>query len=80
MIIVANYYWLSVDGTMRQEGDLSEMIWPVRDCISHLSGLVTLEPGDLVMTGTPAGVGPVGRGQSITAGIDGLPTVSMSYV
>ncbi|MEP5761376.1 MAG: fumarylacetoacetate hydrolase family protein [Litoreibacter sp.] len=72
--------WLSVDDTMRQEGDLSEMIWPVRDCISHLSGLVTLEPGDLVMTGTPAGVGPVGRGQSITAGVDGLPEVSMSYV
>lgn len=69
--------WLSVDDEIRQDADLAEMIWPVRDCISHLSGLVELAPGDLIMTGTPAGVGPVLTGQEIKGGIDGLPDVSV---
>ncbi len=69
--------WLSVDGEMRQDADLAEMIWPVKDCIAHLSGLVALAPGDLIMTGTPAGVGPVTAGQEIKGGIAGLPDVSV---
>jgi fumarylpyruvate hydrolase len=64
--------WLSVDGQLRQDADLTELIWPVRDVISILSRSVTLAPGDLVLTGTPAGVGPLTVGQHVRAGIDGL--------
>ncbi|MDO5646626.1 fumarylacetoacetate hydrolase family protein [Paracoccus sp. (in: a-proteobacteria)] len=63
---------LTVDGDTRQQGDLSDMIWPVADVIAHLSGLVTLAPGDLIFTGTPAGVGAVTQGQVIRVTIDGL--------
>lgn len=69
--------WIDVDGKNRQDADLAEMIWPVRDCISHLSGLVELAAGDLIMTGTPAGVGAVVSGQSMEGGIDGLPNVKV---
>ena len=48
------------------------MIWPVADIIMHLSRLIALHPGDLIMTGTPAGVGPVLRGQTCTVAIAGL--------
>jgi fumarylpyruvate hydrolase len=61
-----------VDGSLRQDADLKEMIWPVAQIIAYLSGLVTLAPGDLIMTGTPAGVGPIGAGQTCTVEIDGL--------
>ena len=50
--------WLKVNGKMAQEGDLNQMIWKVPEAISYLSGLFRLAPGDLIMTGTPAGVGP----------------------
>ncbi|MCU0900726.1 MAG: fumarylacetoacetate hydrolase family protein [Cypionkella sp.] len=62
----------SVNGTMRQEARLSDMIWSVPSILAHLSRLVALHPGDLVMTGTPAGVGPIAQGQSCTVTIDGL--------
>ncbi len=61
-----------VDEELRQEADLSEMIWPIADVIAHLSHFVTLAPGDLIMTGTPAGVGPIARGQSCRIEIAGL--------
>lgn len=61
-----------VDGKLRQDADLSEMIWSVPDIIAYLSGLVALAPGDLIFTGTPAGVGPIARGQACTVDIDGL--------
>jgi fumarylpyruvate hydrolase len=48
------------------------MIWPVHAIIAHLSRLVTLAPGDLIFTGTPAGVGPIARGQTCRVEIDGL--------
>ena len=64
--------WISVDGQLRQEGDLADQIWPVTDVIAHLSASVTLHPGDLIMTGTPAGVGPIDRGQAVDGGIDGI--------
>ena len=67
--------WLSVNGQMRQEADLSEMIWRVPDILSELSALFELQPGDLIFTGTPAGVGPVKSGDRIEAGIDGLETL-----
>jgi fumarylpyruvate hydrolase len=63
---------LEVDGTARQRGDLSDMVWNVRETIAWLSRAWTLKPGDLIFTGTPAGVGAVGRGQTLTARIAGL--------
>lgn len=61
-----------VDGALRQSADLTDMIWPLADIIAHLSRFVTLQPGDLIFTGTPAGVGPIGRGQTCVVEIDGL--------
>lgn len=66
---------LSVDGELRQDADLADMIWPVTEIIAALSRMVTLAPGDLIYTGTPAGVGRVQRGQVVTVEIDGLPAL-----
>lgn len=63
---------LSVNGERRQGGDLADMIWPVPDVIAFLSRLVTLQPGDLIYTGTPDGVGPVRRGERVVGTIDGV--------
>lgn len=63
---------LTVDGDLRQGSDLSQMIWPVGDVIAHLSRSVRLAPGDLIFTGTPAGVGAVAPGQVVTVQIAGL--------
>ncbi|MBV6631758.1 MAG: fumarylacetoacetate hydrolase family protein [Alphaproteobacteria bacterium] len=67
---------LSVDGELRQSSDLDHMIWKLPPIISRLSALIHLEPGDLIYTGTPDGVGPVTRGQTVKAAIDGLPPIS----
>ena len=67
-----------VDGEIRQDADLAEMIWPVDGIIAYLSGLVTLAPGDLVMTGTPAGVGPILAGQTCIVEIDGLTSAAVT--
>lgn len=69
-----------VDGRITQEARLSDMIWGVPHLLSHLSRFVTLQPGDLVFTGTPAGVGPIARGQTVTVEIDRLApaTVTLS--
>ncbi len=64
--------WLAVNGEIRQDSELSLQIWNVQEGISHLSRLYQLVPGDLIYTGTPAGVGPVKPGDRITAGIDGI--------
>jgi fumarylpyruvate hydrolase len=64
--------WLKVNGEVRQNGDLNQMIWKVQEAISYLSGLFRLAPGDVIMTGTPAGVGPVQRGDRLEGHIDGL--------
>jgi fumarylpyruvate hydrolase len=64
---------LSVDGEPRQSGDLAQMIWSNAEILSHLSGLVRLEPGDLVFTGTPAGVGAVERERQIEVQVADLP-------
>ncbi|HGG64454.1 MAG TPA: FAA hydrolase family protein [Rhodobacteraceae bacterium] len=69
-----------VDGQLRQDGDIADMIWPVADVIAFLSGLVTLAAGDLIYTGTPAGVGPIARGQSCTITIEGLGSVTSTHV
>lgn len=70
--------WLAVNGAEKQNGDLADMIWPVADVIAYLSRFVTLAPGDLIMTGTPAGVGPLLPGDVITGGIDGLGEISLT--
>jgi len=68
--------WLTVDGQVRQQSDLADQIWSVADVIAHLSASVALQPGDLIMTGTPAGVGPVDAGQTVDGGIDGIGEVT----
>lgn len=67
--------WLAVNGAIRQDGDLSELIWSVREHLSILSHSIALAPGDLVMTGTPAGVGPVVPGDVVTGGVQGLEDI-----
>lgn len=64
--------WLRVNGETRQHADLSEMIWNVSEIIAELSTYYSLAPGDLIFTGTPAGVGALQRGDEIVGGIDGL--------
>jgi fumarylpyruvate hydrolase len=71
--------WLRVNGEPRQEGDLDQQIWKVPETISLLSGLVALRPGDLIMTGTPKGVGPVEPGDHLEGHIDGVGDLSVSY-
>jgi len=62
--------WLNVNGKERQKADLSEMIWSVPEQIAYLSEYYTLEPGDIIFSGTPAGVGAVKPGDQLHAGID----------
>lgn len=76
----AGRIWLEVDGVVRQRGDLAEMVWSVPEIIAALSALVALAPGDLIMTGTPAGVGAVARGQVMRAGIDGIGELGVRVV
>ena len=64
--------WLEVNGEMRQQGDLNQLIWKVPEMISYLSGLFELAAGDLIMSGTPSGVGPVARGDRLHGHIDGI--------
>jgi fumarylpyruvate hydrolase len=66
---------LSVNGALRQEGDLADMIWDVPHIISELSRYFELHPGDLIFTGTPAGVGPLLRGDVVKGDIAGIGTV-----
>ena len=70
--------WLEVNGETRQDATLDEMIWSVEEIICHLSGFYHLRSGDLILTGTPAGVGPVQGGDRIRGGIDGLVPVELS--
>jgi fumarylpyruvate hydrolase len=68
----AGRIWLNVNGELRQQGDLSELIWNVPEIIAELSTLFELAPGDLIYTGTPAGVGAVKPGDRLEGGIDGV--------
>jgi fumarylpyruvate hydrolase len=62
----------TVDGALRQHAQLADMIWSVAGIIAHLSRMVILQAGDLIFTGTPAGVGAISPGQTCTVAIDGL--------
>jgi fumarylpyruvate hydrolase len=67
--------WLNVNGQPRQQGDLADLIWSVAEIIAELSTLFELAAGDLIFSGTPAGVGPVRPGDRLQGGIDGLDTL-----
>jgi fumarylpyruvate hydrolase len=69
---------LSVNGELRQDSDLDKLIWSVPEIIAHLSRLYRLQPGDLVYTGTPDGVGPVEPGDSITGGVADVGQITLS--
>lgn len=70
--------WLSVNGAERQKGDLSEMIWNVAEIVSKLSLQVALGAGDIIMTGTPAGVAALLPGDKVECGVDGVGTLAVS--
>lgn len=72
--------WLAVNGEIRQDGDLAQQIWSVPESIAHLTTLFELAPGDLIMTGTPAGVGSIHPGDKITGGIDGIADIEITVV
>ncbi|HEY6643864.1 fumarylacetoacetate hydrolase family protein [Povalibacter sp.] len=67
--------WIKVNGEFRQQADVADLIWDVPEIISELSTLFELAPGDLIFTGTPAGVGAVKPGDHLEGGIDGLDTL-----
>ncbi len=71
--------WLRINGQLRQDGDLDQQIWKVPETISYLSTLVALRPGDLIMTGTPKGVGRVEPRDRLEGHIDGVGDLSVSY-
>lgn len=71
---------LTVNAKLRQKADLSDMIWSVPEQIEYLSQYYTLEPGDIIMTGTPAGVGPVLPGDELVARIEGLTELRVKIV
>ena len=64
--------WLDVNGERKQSSDISQMLWNIPESISYLSGLFELQPGDIIFTGTPEGVGAVRQGDVITGGVEGL--------
>lgn len=70
--------WLKVNGEQRQVGDLADLIWSVSEIISYASKSVALKAGDLIFTGTPAGVGALQRSDVVTAGIDGIGELSFT--
>jgi fumarylpyruvate hydrolase len=76
----AGRVWLTVNGQLKQEGDLADLIWSVPETIAHLSKYFELFPGDLIFTGTPEGVGPVLKGDVLTGGVDGIGELSVRIV
>jgi fumarylpyruvate hydrolase len=75
----AGAIWLRVNGELRQEGDLAQQIWKVPETIAYLSTLVELRAGDLIMTGTPAGVGRVVAGDALEGHIDAVGDLRVEY-
>lgn len=76
----AGRIWLEVNGKPRQQGDLSDMIWKVPEVIAELSTWFELFPGDLIFTGTPAGVGPLVPGDRVRGGVDGIGVLEHGIV
>ena len=76
----AGEVWLDLNGERRQTGNLDQMIWKVPEMISYLSALFTLQPGDLIFSGTPAGVGAVTRGDRLKGGVDKVGGIDIRVV
>jgi fumarylpyruvate hydrolase len=72
--------WLEVNGVLRQQADIAEMIWSVPEIIAELSSYFELKPGDLIFTGTPAGVGALLPGDTVRGGVDGVGTLEHGIV
>ena len=72
--------WLEVNGHPRQQGDIADMIWKVPEIIADLSTWFELFPGDLIFTGTPAGVGPLSPGDRVCGGVDGVGMLEFGIV
>ena len=68
---------LKINGTLRQLGDISQMIWPISELVSYLSNHITLYPGDVLFTGTPAGVGEIKPGDRIEASIENVGSLEI---
>ena len=76
----AGAIWLKVNGQIRQQSTIDQLIWSVPETIAHLSAYFELAPGDLIYTGTPEGVAAVNKGDLLTCGIDGLGEFSVRIV
>lgn len=76
-VLTSARIWLSIDGEMRQDSDISRMIWNIPKAIAMLSQHFELKAGDVIMTGTPEGVGTVERGQTIRTGVDGVDEIEV---
>lgn len=72
--------WLKVNGEDHQRSDIRHLIWSVNETISYLSGLFELQPGDLIFTGTPEGVGAVVKGDLITGNVEGLTPIAVKVI
>ncbi len=70
--------WLSVNGVLRQDADISDLIWSVPEIIAFISASMLLEPGDLIFTGTPAGVGPLVPGDVVAGGVEGVGEIGIA--
>ena len=73
----AGRIWLKVNNEIRQDADLRQLVWSIPEQIAYLSRLYVLQAGDLIFTGTPAGVGPVQPGDRISGGVDGVDTIAI---
>ena len=72
--------WLQVNGSDKQRSDIDKLIWSVPETIAYLSRFFELQPGDLIMTGTPEGVGPVIKGDLMVGGVDGLGEIQARVI
>ena len=72
--------WLSVNGEEKQRSDVSQLIWSVAETIEYLSSFFELQPGDLIFTGTPEGVGAIVKGDLMKGGVDGIGEFSVRVV
>lgn len=70
--------WLAVNGIERQRADISDLLWPVPELVAMLSRSIALQPGDLIYTGTPAGVGALQPGDRVEGGVTGIGRFSMT--
>lgn len=72
--------WLTVNGELKQEADVSNLIWSVAETVSYLSKFFSLRPGDVIFTGTPEGVGPVKSGDTMKVGVERLGELTVKVI